>query len=74
MQPMIDNGDTVTVDLNYYNQGQHVVATGDIVIFENPFTLNKIIKRVVIIPGDRVEKDLEKGTLIVNGKTLMNSV
>lgn len=66
MQPMIENGDLVTVDVNYYNQGQHVVTPGDIVIFENPFTLNRIIKRVVMTPGDRVEKDLQNKTLIVN--------
>ncbi len=74
MQPMIQNGDKVLVDLNYYNNWQHQVKSRDLVVFENPFTLNRIIKRVVMIPGDTAIKDLKNKTLFVNGKILVNSV
>ena len=74
MEPTIHNGETVEVNMNYYNQHQHEVVAGDVVVFENPFSLERIIKRVYIIPGDTVEKDQKNRTLLVNGKVVKNPV
>lgn len=74
MEPLILNGERVLVDLDYFRGGKNTIQQGDVIIFENPHSHDRIIKRVGIIAWDRVEKKLENGTLLVNGKVLMNSV
>lgn len=73
MQPMIKDKEEIEVFLNYYNCSKNKPKDWDIVIFENPYTLERIIKKLYIIPWDEVKIDKETNTIKVNGKKLVNS-
>jgi len=65
MAPTLPAGDQVFAELGYYDD--HPLAVGEIVIFrslENP--AEELVKRVVALPGDRVE--IRDKALYVNDK------
>lgn len=73
MEPMIKNGSSVQVQLNYYNCWTNKPKWWDIVVFENPHTLEKVIKKLAVVPGDEIKIDKKTNTIKINGKKLVNS-
>ncbi len=73
MEPLIKNGSEVITKLNYYNCNKSKPKSWDIVIFENPFTLDRIIKKLSILSWDKLEVDKKKKTIKVNWKIIVNS-
>jgi signal peptidase I len=78
MQPTLQPGDRVAVDMSAYGLRvpftRHVLleraqpARGEVVVFDSPADGTRLIKRVVAVAGDRVE--LRDGRLAVNGMPL----
>ena len=78
MQPTIEIGDRVVVDKMAYDL--HIPLTninikrtgepnrGDIIVFESKAANNRLIKRVVGLPGDQVSMATEQ--LMINGVTM----
>ncbi|KAF1700621.1 signal peptidase I [Pseudoxanthomonas kaohsiungensis] len=74
MQPTLQPGDRVAVDMSAYGVRvpftRHVLVErgqprrGDVVVFDSPVDGTRLIKRVVAVAGDRVE--LRDGRLVVN--------
>ena len=73
MVPMLKNGIVIKLKLNYYNCDNNKIKYWDIVVFENPYTGEKIIKIASILPWDKITKD-KKNNIKVNWKVLKNSV
>jgi len=73
MQPLINNWDEVDLLLNYYNCWNNKIESWDIVIFENNFRFDKIIKQIKIIPWNSIELNYASWTVSVNSKLLKNS-
>ncbi len=73
MQPLVAHGKKVTVALNYYNHGQNTMKSGDVIVFENPFTKDMVIKKLAIVPGDKIVTDEKTGIIQINGQTFKNS-
>ena len=75
MQPTLQPGDRVVVDMSAYGLRipftRHVLVErdqprrGDVVVFASPADGARLIKRVVAVAGDHVE--LRAGRLLVNG-------
>jgi len=74
MEPLILNWSDIKVFMNYYNCDNNIPKSWDIVIFENPYTLEKIIKKIMIVPKDKIEINKEKRTIKANWKVLKNSL
>ena len=70
MEPTLIAGDFIFADKRYNCSGcEHQVQRGDIVVFTYPNNRNtNYIKRIVGLPGDRVQLRQEK--LQINGKTI----
>ena len=78
MQPTLQPGDRVVVDMRAYGlrlpfTGQVLIAEGrpqrgDVAVFDSPHDGTRLIKRVVAVAGDRV--DLRHGHLYLNGQPL----
>ena len=66
MYPTLENKDLLVVfKMAYIKEKPH---QGDVVIFESPFEEKNYIKRIIGIPGDRVE--VKKGEVYVNNQKL----
>jgi len=75
MQPTLQPGDRVVVDMSAYGLRvpftRHVLVErdrprrGDVVVFDSPRDGTRLIKRVVAVAGDRVE--LHDGRLSIDG-------
>lgn len=78
MQPTIEIGDRITVNKMAYDvrlpfsdislMRLDEPERGDIVVFESQAAANRLIKRVVGLPGDRVS--MNNNVLFVNGRAL----
>jgi len=78
MQPTLEPGDRVAVDMSAYGLRvpftRHVLLErgvpqrGDVAVFDSPRDGTRLIKRVVAVTGDRVE--LHDGRLSINGEPL----
>lgn len=66
MYPTIEAGDRLLVS-RVYNPEK--LKTGDIIVFNSNYDENKLVKRLIGTPGDKVEID-SKGKVSVNGKEL----
>ncbi|AKC86586.1 signal peptidase I [Pseudoxanthomonas suwonensis] len=81
MQPTLQAGDRVVVDMSAYGLRvpftRHVLVErgrpqrGDVVVFASPRDGTRLIKRVVAVAGDRVE--LYDGRLSINGLPLADA-
>ena len=81
MQPTLQPGDRVAVDMSAYGLRvpftRHVLvaraqpARGDVVVFDSPVDGTRLIKRVVAVAGDRVE--LHDGRLSINGAPMADA-
>ncbi len=69
MAPLISPGSWVEVETEFYST--HEVSRGDIVLLKLPNFSRHLIKRVVAVPGDRVE--LRLTALYVDDRLLKNS-
>ncbi len=66
MYPTLQNGEYMLVDtLSYHLHGPN---RGDIIIFHPPVDHEDYVKRVIGLPGERVE--VRQGTVYINGKAL----
>jgi len=64
MEPCLHDGDRLVVDRISYTMAE--VQRGDVVVLSNPRNHSiDFVKRVVALPGDRVE--MRRGKLLVNG-------
>lgn len=69
MMPGLLDQDRIFINKYTYKFGIGSIARGDLVVFEYPFdTSKKYIKRVIGLPGDRVE--VYDGHVVVNGVEL----
>jgi signal peptidase I len=67
MEPTLHNGEFLIVNRLAYRLGSPKI--GDVVVFHPPSDLEQeYIKRVIALPGDRVE--ISNGKVIVNGQAL----
>ena len=67
MEPTLHNGEFLIVNRLAYRFGSPKI--GDVVVFHPPSDLEQeYIKRVIALPGDRVE--ISNGKVIVNGRAL----
>jgi signal peptidase I len=67
MMPTLDDQERIFINKFVYHFGH--IDRGDTVVFWYPGDPTKsYIKRVIAVPGDRVEVDL--GTVVVNGRAL----
>ena len=71
LAPVINYGDGVAVDYNYYKCGRSI-ERNDIVIYNYSAQNKKIIKVVKVIPGDTFRVDTKDNTLFVNGEPIKN--
>jgi len=82
MQPTLQPGDRVVVDMRAYGLrlpfiGTPLLATGhpqrgDVAVFNSPADGTRLIKRVVAVAGDRVQ--LHDGYLSINGRPLQREL
>lgn len=82
MQPTLQPGDRVAVDMRAYGLrlpftgiqllGIGSPQRGDVAVFDSPADGTRLIKRVVAVAGDRVE--LHDGYLRINGQPLRQDV
>jgi signal peptidase I len=63
MQPTIRPGEVVLVDHGYYPD--HLTRRGDLAVFLSPHDEAKLLKRVIALPGERVE--MRDGRAIIDG-------
>lgn len=73
MEPMIKNSTDINYDLNYYNDGKNPIKAWDVVVYENPFTLKKLVLKVTAIKWDKVDINKDKWTVNINWSVLKNS-
>ena len=55
MEPTLQNGQLVKVDMEYYKN--HSVQRDDIIAFKLKTVANPYVKRIIGIPGDKIEID-----------------
>jgi len=82
MQPTLQPGDRVAVDMRAYGlrlpfTPVRLLATGqpqrgDVAVFDSPADGTRLIKRVVAVAGDRVQ--LHDGYLSINGQPLQHAL
>src|SRR2546421_7996476 len=66
MMPTLTDQERIFINKFTYKFGSGVIERGDMVVFWYPFDTSKsYIKRVIGVPGDRVE--IEQGMVFVNG-------
>jgi signal peptidase I len=63
-EPTILSGDSIFIWRYAYRD--HMPARGDMAVFTDPHTGDDFIKRVVGLPGDRIQ--VTRGVLIINGE------
>lgn len=63
MRPTIRPGEVVLVDHGYYPD--HLTRRGDLAVFLSPHDEKKLLKRVIALPGERVE--MRDGRAIIDG-------
>jgi len=69
MMPALSDQERIFINKFTYRFGIGHIERGDLVVFHPPFDPSKsYIKRVIGLPGDEVE--IDRGTVIVNGKRL----
>lgn len=69
MMPTLQDQERIFINKFVYRLGADEISRGDTVVFWYPNDVSKsYIKRVIGIPGDRVE--IEHGQVVVNGKPL----
>ncbi|MBM4452855.1 MAG: signal peptidase I, partial [Chloroflexi bacterium] len=66
MLPTVHPGDRIVVNKLAYTFGD--IERGDIIVFFSPLYSKDLIKRVIAIPGDRVE--VKGGKVYVNGASV----
>ena len=72
MMPTLQNGDRLFINQFSYRFGWGQIKRGDTVVFWFPGDTSKsYIKRVIGLPGDRVE--IDEGYVMVDGKKLQES-
>jgi signal peptidase I len=69
MFPALQAGDSFILDVNYYKKNQ--IQRGDIVSFYRAGYLGPLCKRVIGLPGDKIEG--RGNTVVVNGSLLAES-
>ncbi len=67
MIPTLHDGDKVVV----LRVGE-TISRGDIIVFERPGGTDPPVKRVVGMPGDRIEYDLAERTWYINGEAYLD--
>lgn len=72
LAPVINYGDGVAVDYNYYKCGRKV-ERNDIVIYNFNAQEKRIIKTVKVIPGDTFRVNKTDNTLLISEKPMTNS-
>ena len=72
LAPLVNYGDEVRVDYNYY-KCERKVERNDIVIYNFNAQGKRIIKTVKVIPGDTFRMNETDNTLLVNEKPMVNS-
>lgn len=65
MEPTLKDGEQVNVDADYYKN--HNLSRGDIVAFKLKTQEKPFVKRVVALPGDKLEFGND-GNIYINGK------
>lgn len=69
MMPALNDQERIFINKFIYQYNVGKIERGDLVVFWYPNDLTKsYIKRVIGIPGDRVEVD--RGTVVINGKRM----
>jgi signal peptidase I len=69
MMPGLQDQERIFINKFFYRLGVDDIARGDTVVFWYPNDVSKsYIKRVIGVPGDRVE--INRGQVILNGKSL----
>jgi len=72
LAPLVNYGDEVRVDYNYY-KCERKVERNDIVIYNFNAQGKRIIKTVKVVPGDTFRVNETNNTLLVNEKPMVNS-
>lgn len=67
MEPTLKDGEQVFVDADYYKS--HGLERGDIVAFKFKTQEKPFVKRIIVLPGERVEFGKD-GNIYINGKIL----
>lgn len=67
MEPSLKDGEQVYIDQDYYKT--HNLSRGDIIAFKLKTQEKPFVKRVIALPGDKVEFG-EDGNIYLNGKKL----
>ncbi|MDO4988498.1 MAG: signal peptidase I [Synergistes sp.] len=72
MIPTLEIGDRVLVLKIWYSLPSHEVERGDIIVFKYPVDPRRdFIKRVIGLPGDKVE--MKNGSVYINGNELFET-
>lgn len=66
MEPTLKDNQKVKVNLDYYKT--HEVERGDVIIFKLKTIEDPMVKRIIALPGDKVE--FKDGGLYINGEKL----
>ena len=66
MEPSLKAGQKVKVDRDYYKNNP--VQRGDIVAFQLKTVKDPLVKRVIALPGDKLE--FKQGQILVNGEKI----
>jgi signal peptidase I len=64
MRPTIREGEMVLVDFGHY--GEHSPRRGDLAVFLSPHDEKRLLKRVIGLPGERVE--IRHGRAVIDGE------
>lgn len=67
MEPTLKDGEQVSVDTNYYKT--HNLSRGDIIAFKFKTQEKPFVKRIIALPGDKLEFG-QDGNIYINGKIL----